>query len=322
VKIAYMHRGRPESVARLPDEPDIEKVIVEGSTDGTYTPEMLAPLADVEALYVFNGTVNEAVFAAAPKLRIVQRGGVGYDSIDLEAAKRHNVFVCNNAGNNAVKVAEHCLMMMLALGTHIFPVHELTREARWQEARAYSKVNFELRGRTLGIVGLGNIGSNLARRAKALEMPVVYNDIRDIDPEVLEATGARFKSKEELFASSDFISINTPLTPETRNMIDAKALALMKPSAFLICAARGNIVDEAALRQALDEERLAGAGIDVFSVEPLEKDNPLLGAKNIILSSHLAGVGVDTSERGRKRAHDNIRRCLIQGLEPENIVNP
>ncbi|MBI4083736.1 MAG: hypothetical protein HY423_14115 [Candidatus Lambdaproteobacteria bacterium] len=320
MKIAYFAKGRPEALTRIPK--GIEHVVIEPPLNGVFTPEQLAKVADVDAFYVFNGIVNEQIIAAAKKLKIVQRPGVGFDSIDLEAAKRHSVYVCNTAGNNRVKVAEHTMMLMLAVAQHAVPVHELTRQARWEEARSFTKSHFEFKGKQIGIVGFGNIGTELAKRARGFEMQIVYNDIKKIDPQIIETTGARFMEKEELFATSDVVSVHTPLTAKTRGLVDAGMLARMKPTSILICCARGNIVDEPALRRALDEGKLAGAGIDVYSVEPVEKENPLLGAKNIVLSSHIAGGSMEGSKRAIQLSHENIRALVEDGVVPKWQVQP
>lgn len=319
MKIAALTKARPDFLERLPKDQDI--VIVSAGPDGQYAPEDLAKVADVDALLVAAEPVHDQLLAACKKVKIVQRVGVGYDSLDLEAIRRRGIPACNVAGVNKEAVAEHCLALMLALAKRLPEADRLTREADWAGARMLTKNAFELKGKTLGIVGFGDIGTTLARRARAFEMPIVYNDIRPIAPEHIEATGARFMEKAELFAHADIVSINTTKNPTTVNLVNREMLALMKPGALLICTARGGIVDEAALRDALNSGRLAGAGIDVFSQEPFPPDNPLLSAKNIILTAHTAGVTVESTARSMARAIENIRRVVERGEPPLWVVN-
>src|SRR5262249_24930393 len=167
------------------------------------------------------------------QVKIVQRVGVGYDSLDLEAIRKRGIPACNVAGVNKEAVAEHCLAMILALAKGLPEADRLTRETDWGAARMLTKKSFELKGKTLGIIGFGDIGTTLARRAKAFEMPVVYNDIRPIDAEHIEATGARFMEKADLFATADIISIHTTKNEGTINMGNAGMLKRMKPGSFL-----------------------------------------------------------------------------------------
>ena len=319
MKIAYLSKARPELLDRI--DKSMPYVVVSAGADGRYSPEELAKVADVDAFIVSAEPVHDQILAAAKQLKIVQRLGVGYDSLDLEAAKKRGIPCCNCAGVNKEAVAEFTLGLMLALAKNLKEGDRLTREAAWGEARLLTKRSFELKGKTLGIVGFGAIGTNLARRARAFEMPIVYKDIRAIDPKEIEATGARFLEKPELFRTADIVSVHTTLNPTSRGMVDAKLLALMKPTALLLCAARGGIVDEAALRDALNAGQIAGAGMDVFSAEPMLPDNPLLQAKNLLMTSHLAGISKESSARGMKMALENVRRVVERGERPEWIVN-
>ncbi len=319
MKIAYLSKARPELLNRI--DKSIPHVVVEAGADGRYSAEALAKVADVDAFVVAAEPVHDQILNAAKQLKIVQRLGVGYDSLDLEAAKKRGIPCCNVAGVNKEAVAEHTMGLILALAKNLREADRLTREANWGEARLLTKRSFELKGKTLGIVGFGAIGTNLARRARAFEMPIVYNDIRPIDPQEIEATGARFMEKPELFRTADIVSIHTTLNPTTRGVVDAKLLALMKPSALLVCAARGGIVDEAALRDALNSGQIAGAGMDVFTVEPILPDNPLLQAKNLLMTSHLAGLSIESGKRSMTRALENVRRVVERGEKPEWIVN-
>jgi phosphoglycerate dehydrogenase-like enzyme len=245
---------------------------------------------------------------------------VGYETLDLAAAAKRKIPCCNIEAVNKEAVAEHGLTLMLALSKRLLEINKLTHEGKWNDARVLTNKVHELAEKTLGIIGLGNTGSSLARRARALGMHVIYNDVRTIDPNVLEETGATFVEKNELFKTADIISVNTDLNDQSAHMIDAKAFALMRPHVLFICCARGGIIDEPALRDALNSGKIAGAGIDVFDPEPIPKDNVLLTAKNIIVTSHVAGVTEETTQRIFDWAHENIRRTL-RGEKPRWVRN-
>ncbi|MCZ6628077.1 MAG: hydroxyacid dehydrogenase [SAR324 cluster bacterium] len=319
MKIAYLMKDRPDYFHRLDES--AQYVIIGQEPDGSYSQQTLEELADVDALIVSNQPVTEQLLAACPKLKIVQRTGVGYENLDLEAAARRGVPCCNLQGVNKESVAEHGMLLILALARQFVEAQELTRQGRWQEAKQLNQQSFELKGSTLGIVGLGDTGSNLARRARAFEMQIVYNDVRDIDPEIVESVGARYMEKDQLYAEADIISVNTTYNPSTDGMIGARELALMKPQARLVCCARGNIIDEQALADALNAGRLAGAGLDVFSSEPISEDNPLRNAKNVYITSHIAGVTEDAIARSFAWAHENVRNVVEKGEKPRWVVN-
>lgn len=318
MKIAYLAKARPDLQARIPK--DVEGVIVEAGAGGVYSDADLKKVADVDALVVSMEPVNEQLLGACKKLKIVQRLGVGYETLDLAAAAKRKVPCCNIEGVNKEAVAEHGLTLMLALSKRLLEINRLTHEGKWNDARVLTKNVHELSGKTLGIIGLGNTGASLGRRAKALGMSVIYNDVRDIDPRVVEEIGARAVDKETLFKTADVVSVNTDLNDKSAHMIDAKALSLMRPHTLFICCARGGIIDEPALRDALNAGKIAGAGIDVFDPEPVPKDNVLLTAKNIIVTSHVAGVTEETTQRIFDWAHDNIRR-VMRGEKPRWVRN-
>jgi phosphoglycerate dehydrogenase-like enzyme len=286
-----------------------------------YSPEALAQVKDVDAFVISMEPVNEQILAAAQRLKIVQRLGVGYETLDLKAAAKRGIPCCNVEGVNKEAVAEHGAALIIALTKHLLEADELTRTGRWGDSRLLTKTTFELNEKTMGIIGLGNTGSSLARRCKALGMRIVYNDIRAIDPAVVKELDATFLPKEEIYRQADILSVNTDLNEQSRNMINAETLSMMRPHALFVCCARGGIVDEPALRDALNAGRIAGAGIDVYETEPVKKDNPLFKAKNIILTSHVAGVTEETTQRTFDWAHENVRRVVIRGEKPRWVRN-
>jgi len=319
VKIGYLMQNRPDYLHRLLTE--VPHAIVGARPDGTYAPHDLARLVDADALIVSAEPVTDALLAACPRVRIVQRLGVGYENVDLEATRRRGIPTCNLAGVNKEAVAEHGMLLLLALARRFVEAEGLTQAGRWREAQPLGHDAVELKGKTLGIVGLGDTGASLARRARAFEMDIVYNDVRPIDPPLVAALGARFLEKDELYRTADFVSVNVDYNATSANLIDARALGLMRPHARLICCARGGIVDEAALAAALNEGRLAGAGIDVFGEEPVPPGNPLLTARNVVLTSHVAGITEDSVARMFHWAHENVRAVVERGARPRWVVN-
>lgn len=272
-------------------------------------PGLLAAVAPAEALVVRNDTrVDAELLAAAPRLRVIGRVGVGLDSFDLDAVREAGVLVSAAFGANAVSVAEYVLGATLHLGRRFRPATDHVRGGGW-DRRAF--MGIELRGRTLGIVGIGDIGTRLARRARALGMHVVATD-----PAVHESSAAVQEHDVELvplescLQRAHVLSLHAPLTPATRGMIDAAALARMREGAILVNTARGGLVDEAALADALRSGRLAGAALDVRAQEPPGPGDPLRDAPNLLLTPHVAGVTEESDRRASLHAVDEVLRVL------------
>jgi len=259
--------------------------------------ELLAKLKDADALIVRNRTqVNAEILAAAPELKVVGRLGVGLDNIDLPACKARNVAVIPATGANALAVAEYVIAtaMMLLRGTYV----STPAVAAGQWPRGPLSNGREIGGKTLGIVGFGGIGQLTARLAKGLGMRVVASDLMiNAAAPVWKETGATCRTLDELLTESDVVSLHIPLAPETRNLMNAARLALMKPDAVLINSARGSIIDEAALAATLRAKRLGGAALDVFDAEPLKAGSPLADCPNLILTPHIAGVTAESNTR-------------------------
>src|SRR5262244_2508770 len=244
------------------------------------TPEQLdgklAPaLTDADALIVRSAVdVTAEMLRGAGKLRVIGRAGVGVDNIDLEAATKAGIAVMNTPGANAVAVAEHTLALMLALARHLTRADSTTRAGKWEKK---SLQGSELRGKVLGIVGLGRIGLEVARRAKPFEMEIIAHD-PFVAASVARELEIRLAELDEVFSAADYLSLHVGLTPQTSGMIDAS----------IINCARGELVDEAALASALSSKHVAGAALDVFAHEP-PKDSPLLALENVISTPHIAG---------------------------------
>jgi D-3-phosphoglycerate dehydrogenase len=257
-------------------------------------PEQLAAiLGDYTALIVRSETkVTAPIIAAGKNLRVIARAGVGVDNIDLDAATSAGVLVVNSPTGNIVAAAEHAVAMLLTLARHIPAANASLKDGRWERNKY---LGVEVRHKTLGIVGLGKVGAEVARRAKGLEMQVIATD-PFASPELARTLGVDLVSLEEVLSKADFLTLHTSLTASTKGLIGERELALMKPHARIINCARGGIVEEAALLAALKEDRLAGAALDVFSTEPPGKDpllTELVAHPRVIVTPHL---GASTEE--------------------------
>jgi D-3-phosphoglycerate dehydrogenase / 2-oxoglutarate reductase len=278
--------------------------------------DLIEAVAGVDALVVRSETrVTGAVLEAGRALKVVGRAGVGVDNIDVATATRKGILVVNAPRGNIVAAAEHTVGLLFALARNIPQADASVRRGEWQRSRF---TGVEVRGKTLGIVGLGNIGSEVAKRAQGLEMEVIAYDPA-VPPERAEHFNVELVSLEDLFRRSDFVSIHAPLVDGTRNLIDARVLALARPGARLVNAARGGIVDEAALHRALADGTLAGAASDVFLQEPVG-ESPLLALPNFIATPHIAA---STVEAQASVAFDVAEEVLavLRGELPRYAVN-
>ncbi len=280
-------------------------------------------LAEADILlgdYTFGRPVTAETIREASRLKLVQQPSVGYQHIDLEACRARGIPVANAAGANDRSVAEHTILMALMLLKKALYFHGKTVRGEWAQHEAFELGVFELSGRSWGIVGMGRIGRELARRLKPFETEILYTDLHRLSEEEEASLGVRFAPIEKLMRRADIVSLHLPLTPETRGMIDARVLGMMKPGSYLINVARGELVDETALAQALNAGSLAGAGIDVFTGEPVDSSNSLLQARNVVLTPHLAGTTNEARSRVIEICVKNIVRVL-KGEKPFNVVN-
>ncbi len=255
---------------------------------------LLAVIPDYHALVVRSETrVTEAVLAAGERLEIVARAGTGVDNVDVEAATRRGIIVVNAPDGNTRAVAEHTLALLLALLRHIPAAQASLRGGAWQRGRF---LGAELGGKTLGVIGFGRIGREVAHRAAAFGLRVVAFD-PFVSPEHIERRGATPLGLDELLREADVVSLHVPLTDKTRTLIGPRELALMRPTAVLVNCARGGLVDEAALAEAIEAGRLGGAALDVFAQEPPSPENPLLGLERVIVTPHIAGSTAEAQSR-------------------------
>jgi phosphoglycerate dehydrogenase-like enzyme len=279
--------------------------------------ELAAALQGVVATIAGTEPYTDRVLAAAPQLKVIARSGVGYDAIDLAAATRHGVAIAMGFGTNHNAVADFAFSLMAALASKLIPYHALVAEGRWQRS-----AHRPLWRATTGIIGLGRIGRALAQRCRGFEMRVLAHEVLP-DDGFAGQHGVELVDLATLFAQSDFISVHAPHTPETDRIVSRERIALMKPTAFLVNTARGGLVDEAALAEALREGRIAGAGLDVFEVEPLPADSPLRGLKNVVMAPHCAGSSIDAIAAMADRCVDNVL-ALLEGRDPgaDYVLNP
>ncbi len=281
--------------------------------------ELAEIIAPYHALVVRSSTrVTREVIERAEALRVIGRAGVGVDNIDLEAATRRGVVVMNSPLGNSVTTAEHALSMLMALARHIPAANAAVKAGRWERGKF---TGVEVSNKTLGVIGLGNIGRIVAERAQGLKMKVVgYDPI--LTAEAAARVGVELVSLEQLYRRADFITVHAPLTNDTRGLVGAAAFALMKPGVRIINCARGGIVDEQALCEALRAGRVAGAALDVFVEEPPPKDHPLLQFDNVIATPHLGAATDEAQIQVSIDIAQQIAEFLLEGVIRHSVNMP
>ncbi len=287
-------------------------VVTPEQTEG----KLAAQLASADALIVRSAVqVDASLLTHARKLRVIGRAGVGVDNIDLDAATRKGIAVMNTPGANAIAVAEHTLGMMLALARHLCRADALMHAGKWEKK---SLQGTELRGKTLGIVGLGRVGMEVARRARAFGMEVMAHD-PFVSAAVAKEQDIRLAKLDEVYAAADYLTLHLGLTPQTAGMINAESLKKMKRGLRLVNCARGELVDQAALAHALKQGHLAGAALDVFAEEPL-KNSPLTSMENVVLTPHIGGSTHEAQEAVGYQIALQVKEYLKHGVI-QNAVN-
>jgi phosphoglycerate dehydrogenase-like enzyme len=283
-------------------------------------PNFASAIQDAEYFLGFaRGGMGPDFYRAAPRLKLIQLISAGYDRMDIDAARAAGVPVANNGGANAVAVAEHTIMLMLAVLKRLVWQHNNVAQGKWRVGDFASHRLHEVAGKMLGIVGLGTIGKKVARRARAFDMTVQYYDIVRLTEDQEDALGVRFALFTELLRTSDVVSLHVPLTPVTRNLMGGRELALMKPSAVLINTCRGPVVDETALHDALVSGQIAGAGLDVMAEEPPQIGHRLFALDNVTLTPHTAGPTWENWTKAFRNAFDNIQR-VAAGRPPLWVI--
>jgi D-3-phosphoglycerate dehydrogenase len=317
-------RPRPLVVLASPIHPDGQALLeTEARVVVARAPtpdDVLATAADAAGILFRGGPpCTEALMAACPRLRVVGRHGVGLDTVDIPAATRLGVAVVHAPASNSQAVAEHALMLMLACVKRAFANDRMTRAGDW--SARHEVHNTELAGKTLGIVGIGNIGRRVARFAGAIGMRVLACDPYVAPDEVRRRGAEPVGSLEELLPQVDVLTCHTPLTPETRHMINDKTLALLRPGSVFVNTSRGGVQEERAVFEALVTGRLGAAGLDVFETEPSPLDNPLFNLDTVVCSSHIAGVTREAHRAASLMVSGEMLRVL-RGERPDVLVNP
>ncbi len=282
--------------------------------------EMIEALAGVEAVIAFPPSFSTAVAEQCPDLKLIQVLAAGYEDVDVAAMRQLGIAVANNGGSNAVSVSEHSISLMLALYRRLMHAWQNTKAGKWTDGIAHLPFRSEITGKTVGIVGFGNIGRQVARRLAGFDCRILYFDFIDEMPGRELEFGARYTAMDELLEQSDIVTLHVPHSDATTGLISKRELRLMKRSAILINTCRGPVVDEQDLIDALNSGEIAGAGLDVLIEEPTPPDNPLLSMDNVIITPHWAGGTREGSERSLQFSVDQCVR-LSQGRPLLSLVN-
>lgn len=283
--------------------------------------EIIAGVRGKDALLsLLTEEITAEVMDAAPNLKVISNYAVGYNNIDVEAATARGIVVTNTPGVLTETTADLAWALLMAAARRLPQSERALRAGQWQSWKPLEFTGQDIYGATLGIVGLGSIGAAVARRALGFGMKILYYNRRP-NPVAEAALGCRYVDLDTLLRESDFVSLHCPLTDETRGLIGRRELALMKPTAVLVNTARGPVVDEAALIDALKEGRIWAAGLDVYDVEPIAPDHPLLQLDNVVALPHIGSASIRTRTRMATLAAENLVAALT-GKEPPTPVNP
>lgn len=314
----YITRPLPtKAVERLAARCDVKM----RPEDAPLDPAQLAESCrDIEGLMATGVRVSEDVVAQAPRLRAVANVGVGYDNIDVAACTRRRIPVTNTPDVLTETTADLAFALLIAAPRRLVECDRYVRQGQWQSSKWELLWGSDIYGKTLGVYGLGRIGKAVARRARGFSMRVIYYDVVRPTAALEEELGVQFVDRETLLREADFLTLHVPLTPETHHLVGARELSMLKPTAFLINAARGKCVDEAALVEALQSKRLAGAGLDVFEHEP-HVHPELLSLPNVVLAPHVGSATAQTRLAMAMLAVENLVAGL-EGRRPPNLVNP
>ena len=316
-KVAYFTGVGARADVMLDNAPDnVEVTVVDRTLPAA---DQIELCRDADA--IISSEVTTEVLRECPNVKLIQTLSAGYDRMDLETILEMGIPVANNGGANAISVSEQTLGLMIGIGRNLMAQWDTTTRQRNWRGNLYQTDLTEITDKTVGIIGLGRIGRQVAKRLTGFDTRTIYYDIEDIPEDVRNEVKAEPVPLDELLETSDFVSIHVPLTRRTRGMMSDREFDLMKPTAFFINLCRGPVVDEAALYRALTEAKIAGAGLDVLEVEPTPADNPLFDLDNVIITPHMAGQSQETALRAAHFAYGNILRVLSGG-EAESLVTP
>ncbi|MGB9618137.1 MAG: 2-hydroxyacid dehydrogenase [Desulfomonilaceae bacterium] len=307
-----------EVLAPLREEHDIEVNTFERPMSRE---ELLRGVAEVEGLLcAIMDRIDQELLDAAPRLKMIANFGVGYDNIDIPAATARGIWVSNTPGVLVDATADLAMALILAVARRVVEGDQMVRAQQWKAWAPFLFLGTDVSGKTLGVIGLGQIGKAVAVRAKGFGMTILYHNRNRIDPREEERLGVHYASLEELLAQSDFVSLHVSLNPQSRGLIGRDQLRMMKRSAFLINVARGPVVDEQALLEALEQGVIAGAGLDVYENEP-EVTPGLRKLSNVVLLPHVGSATIETRIKMGNKAVENLL-CGLRGDIPPNCLNP
>ncbi|MDU4960349.1 MAG: 2-hydroxyacid dehydrogenase [Sporomusaceae bacterium] len=317
-----------ETIALIgPYDPQIKTMIRQSIPAGFTLKELSAEseysqLHDANYIILRTLTLTKQTINSIPNLKLIQRWGVGYDTVDIEAAGNRNIPVAITSGMNAPSVSEMTVLLMLAVYRKLPLLHHNVLNGKWRGKAGIASSSYVIDGKTVGLIGLGAIGKQVVQKVRAFGATVVYYDLFRLSPEEEAARGVTYAGLEDLLKVSDIISLHLPLNDKTKHLISSETIRLMKPSAIIINTARGGIINEAELVEALQNNRILGAGLDVVEHEPPAVDSPLLKLQNVVLSPHMGGSTFDINVSMVKRCIDNISRISRgEHLRQSDVVN-
>jgi len=319
-KVFVTRRLFDEAISLIEEHADVE--VYDSEEEPAPYDLILEKVRDIDGLLcLLTDKIDARVIEAGERLKVISNYAVGYDNIDVEAATKRGIYVTNTPGVLTETTADLAWAILMAIARRVVEADKYVRAGRWIHAWGPKMMlGSDVHGKTLGIVGLGRIGSAVARRAKGFNMRVIYYDV--VRREDLEGKmGLEYKPLEELLREADYITLHVPLTKDTYHLIGERELNMMKPTAYLINTSRGAVVDQRALYRALKERRIAGAALDVFEKEPIDQDDPLLELDNVVLTPHIGSASVETRKKMAMMATENLV-SVLRGVEPPNLVNP
>ena len=290
---------------------DFEIVVHPIDTDDE---KKISLVGDADFLLLFPGRLSGAVLKAAKKVKLIQLVSAGFDELDLELCRKLGIQVANNGGTNAQDVAEHTVALILGVYRRLVDLDKFARTNRWDELEIGLSTH-TISGKTVGIIGLGHIGRQVARLLRGFGAYLIYNDVEEAQPELERELRISRLGLVELLQTSDIVTLHVPLTEQTRHLIGRRELSHMKTTALLINTCRGQVIDEQALTSILKENRIMGAGLDVLEEEPPDINHSLLSLENVLITPHVAGVTLDTWRRRSEIIYQNMQR-VWEGNDP------
>ena len=290
---------------------DFEIVVHPIDTDDE---KKISLVGDADFLLLFPGRLSGAVLKAAQNVKLIQLVSAGFDELDLELCRKLGIQVANNGGTNAQDVAEHTVALILGVYRRLVDLDTFARTNRWDELEIGLSTH-TISGKTVGIIGLGHIGRQVARLLRGFGAYLIYNDVEEAQPELERELRISRLGLVELLQTSDIVTLHVPLTEQTRHLIGRRELSHMKTTALLINTCRGQVIDEQALTSTLKENRIMGAGLDVLEEEPPDINHPLLSLENVLITPHVAGVTLDTWRRRSEIIYQNMQR-VWEGNDP------